>query len=131
MAAEPADAAVLGWGGYMLIRGREARVEFLRGAVRHLPPGAPVLASFVAGEYRDARLRTAARVGTSLRRLRGREPVQVGDALVPNLVHFFRRDELASEFTDAGIDLIDFGNTDYGWAVGRTRPAQKEEHNHG
>jgi hypothetical protein len=129
-AAEPADAVVVGWSGYMLTQGRAARVEFLRGAARHLPPGAPVLVSFFAAEYRDVRLRTAARLGTRLRRLRGREPVQLGDALLPNLVHFFSRDELAAEFADGGIDLIDFGDTDCGWAVGQTRPVQEEEHDH-
>ena len=72
-------------------------------------------------EGRDVRLRTAARVATPLRWLLRRELVTVGDALVPNPVHFFTRDELEAELVDGGLDLVDFGNEESGWAVGRVR----------
>jgi hypothetical protein len=121
------DAAVVGWGGYMLTPGRTRRVAFLRGAAASLPVGAPILVSFVAVERPDLRLRAAARVAAPVRRVLGREPVSVGDALVPNLVHFFTRDELAGEFADGGFDLIDFGTKDYSWAVGRVRPWPGED----
>jgi hypothetical protein len=122
-----ADGVVVGWGGYMLLPGRDRRVTFLKEAARRLPSGAPLLISFFAASHRDLRLRTAARVATPIRWLLHREPVSVGDALVPNLVHFFTRDEIAAELADAGFDLIDFGTSEYGWAVGRVRPTHRED----
>lgn len=132
MAAEAGetDAIIVGWGGYMLIAGRARRVAFLREAARRLPAGAPVLVSFFVVERHDVRLRTTACIATPLRRLLRREPVTVGDCLLPNLVHFFTRDELAAELADGGLDLVDFGTEEYGWAVGRVRSPEQED-NHG
>jgi len=113
-----ADGALVGWGGYMLISGREHRVAFLREAAAQLPAGAPILLSFFVQAGVARRLRVAAGVANPLRRLLRREPVNVGDALMPNLVHFFTRTEVAAELADAGFDLLDFGSMDYGWAVG-------------
>jgi hypothetical protein len=128
--AGEADGAVVGWSGYMLIAGRARRVAFLCEAARRLPAGAPVLVSFFAVERRDVRLRTAACIATPLRQLLRREPVILGDSLVPFLAHFFTRAELETELADGGLDLVDFGTEEYGWAVGRVRSPQKEE-NHG
>ena len=118
---------VVGWSGYALTAGRSCRVELLRGAARSLPVGAPILVSFYAIGRADVRMRMAARVAAPLRRARRREPVAVGDVLVPNLMHFFTRDELACEFSDGGFDLVDFDTQDYGWAVGRVRPRPGED----
>ena len=123
--AGEADGVVVGWGGYMLLSGRDRRIAFLRDAARLLPTGAPLLVSFFATDHQDLRLRTTARVACAIRRLLGREPVAVGDALAPNLVHFFTREDIAGELADGGFDLIDFGTTDYGWAVGRARPDEE------
>lgn len=122
-----ADGAVVGWSGYMLTPTRARRVAFLRAAAAALPADAPLLLSFATVERRDVRLRVTAAVGAPLRRLLRREPVEPGDALIPNLVHFFTRDELAGELADGGFELIDYGTTDYGWAVGRVRPRKDEE----
>jgi hypothetical protein len=54
--------------------------------------------------------------------------VTLGDALVPEQVHYFTRDEIEAELADGGLDLVDFGAEDYGWAVGRVRSPQKETH---
>lgn len=113
-----ADGAVVGWGGYMLISGRVHRVDFLREAAEQLPAGAPILLSFFVRAGAARRFRVAAGVANPLRRLLCRGPVDVGDALTPNLVHFFTRAEVAAELADAGFDLADFGSADYGWAVG-------------
>ena len=126
--AGEADGVIVGWSGYMLTAGRARRVAFLREAARRLPAGAPVLVSFFVVEGRDVRLRTAARIATPLRRLLRREPVTVGDSLVPMLVHFFTRDEIEAELADGGLDLVDFGAEEYGWAVGRVRSPQEENH---
>jgi hypothetical protein len=116
---DDAEGGIVGWGGYMLIAGRNRRVAFLREASEQLPEGAPLLLSFFTRESGNLRFRMAARVGNPLRRLFRRDPLTVGDALVPNLVHFFTRAEVASELAEAGFELVDFGTEDYGWAVGR------------
>jgi hypothetical protein len=126
--AGEADGVIVGWSGYMLTPGRVRRVALLREAARRLPAGAPVLVSFFAADVRTVRLRIAAGIAAPLRRFLRREPVTVGDSLVPFLVHFFTRDEIAAELADGGLDLVDFGvgAEECGWAVGRVRPPQKE-----
>jgi hypothetical protein len=126
--AGEADGVIVGWSGYMLTVGRDRRVAFLREAARRLPAGAPVLVSFFVVGGCDVRLRTAARIATPLRWLLRREPVTVGDSLIPMLVHFFTRDELEAELADGGLDLVDFGVEESGWAVGRVRSPQEENH---
>lgn len=125
-AAGQADGVVVGWGGYMLIVGRALRVSFLRDAARSLPVGAPLLVSFFFVERQDARLRTAAWIAGPLRRLLRREPVTVGDALMPMLVHYFTREDIEAELTDGGFEMVDFGFEEYGWAVGRVRRPAEE-----
>lgn len=113
------DAAIVGWGGYMHIAGRRQRVTFLREAAEQLPAGAPILLSFFVRHGTSVRFRTVATVGGLFRRLLHREPVETGDALIPHLAHYFTRDEVAAELSEAGFELIAFGHDDYGWAVGR------------
>jgi hypothetical protein len=113
------DALVVGWGSYMLIPGRSRRVAFLRDARRSMRPGSPVLMSFFvrSPELRD--LHRLAAIAGVVRRLRRREPAEVGDALRPNYVHFFTRDEIAGELSEAGFRLEQFEAEPYGHAVGR------------
>lgn len=115
------DAAIVGWGGYMLIAGRKTRVAFLKGAAERLPTGAPVLLSFFVREVTNIRFRTVTAVAGPLRRVLRREPVEPGDVLVPNLAHYFTRDEIASELEEGGFEVVAFEVDDYGWAVGRVR----------
>jgi hypothetical protein len=124
-----ADGAVVGWGGYMLISGRAHRIAFLHEAAEQLPAGAPILLSFFVRTGAALRFRTAAGIANPMRQLLHRPPVDMGDALMPNLVHFFTRTEVATELADAGFDLVDFGSVDYGWAVGvkaSAAPARNE-----
>jgi hypothetical protein len=115
-----ADGAVVGWGSYMLLRGRERRTAFLqdlRGAVR---PGAPVLLSFFFRRELGPYLGTVARVGRLLGG-GGRIPVDEGDGMDPNYVHYFTETEIRQELLEAGWSLEEYGAEDYGWAVGRAR----------
>lgn len=114
------DGVIVGWGGYMLIPGRDRRVAFLRQAAKRLPAQAPLLVSFYPREAdENVRFRIVTRITNLLRRLLRRDPVAFGDALAPSLVHFFTRAEVASEMSEAGFELVDFGTEGYGWAVGR------------
>lgn len=117
-----ADAAIVGWGAYMLIAGREQRVRYLRDAAASLPVDAPILLSFFVRPPGAPRWTTTARVAALLRRGRHRLPVEVGDALEPNRVHFFTRDEVEAELEAGGFRMVDYGDDQYGWAVGRRRP---------
>jgi hypothetical protein len=115
------DAVVVGWGSYMLTPGRHRRIEFLRDVARHVDAGAPVLLSFFARGELAPYHRIVDRVARPLRRLRGQEPPDPGDSLRPNFVHFFDEAQLRSEVEEAGLELVDYGVADYGWAVARAR----------
>jgi hypothetical protein len=124
------DGVIVGWGGYMLIPGRDRRVAFLREAAKRLPAQAPLLVSFYPREDENLRFRIVTRIANLLRRLLRRDPVVFGDALAPSLVHFFTKAEVESEMSEAGFELVDFGTNGYGWAVGRCsagRSVQREE----
>ena len=114
----PCDGIVVGWGSYMLIRGRERRVEFLREARARLEPGAPLLLSFFPRTGRPAYLRLVALVGNAVRRVRRAPPLEFGDAMERNYVHYFDRPEIASELDEAGFDLVWYDASGYGKAVG-------------
>lgn len=116
--APQTDAVVVGWGSYMLIPGRQRRIAFLRGARKRLRPGAPLLVSFF--ERPPSRyFRVVHSVAAPLRRLRRSEPVELGDALVPNFVHYFLRDEVQSELTASGFRLVHYASRPYAHAVAR------------
>jgi hypothetical protein len=111
------EAAIIGWAAYMLIRGRDQRIGLLRQLGRHLQVGAPVLVSFFARNGTDGRFRAAAVVGNALSRITRGTPVEVGDDLAPNYVHYFTRDEIDSEARAAGFELAHFAAAPYGHAV--------------
>jgi hypothetical protein len=113
--------AIVGWGGYMLIRSRRRRIEFLRQLRRQLLPGAPVLLSFVTRLGNARRFKAVTRIANASRRLLGGEHVEVGDYLVPNFVHLFTRGEIERELAEAGFELAFFSPTPYGHAVGHAR----------
>ena len=115
------DGIVVGWGAYMLIRGRERRIEFLRQLRKHAEPGAPLLLSFFhrAGGARHYRI--AAAIGNALALILRGERVEVGDSLAPNFVHYFTREELDGELRAGGFEPVIYATEEYGHAVGRVR----------
>ena len=117
------DGAIVGWSAYMLMPGQRRRVRFLRGIRRLLKEGDPVLLSFFTRSRDSPRARIIAQVGTLVRRLRGEEPVEVGDDLRPNYTHRFTSAEIAAEMAQAGFKMAFFQPQgpkphDSGWAVG-------------
>jgi hypothetical protein len=113
------DGLVIGWGAYMLIRGRQRRIEFLRQLRKHAEPGAPVLLSFFHRAGGTGRYRLAAAIGTALALILRGERVEVGDFLAPNFVHYFTREELDGELRAGGFEPVFFATDEYGHAVGR------------
>jgi hypothetical protein len=115
------DAVLVGFSGYMYIPGRDRRIRFLRELSRLAIPGAPVMVSFTEGEIGRRRV-WSARIGTFLRKLRAAEPVEEGDCLKAGFQHHFVREQIVSEMTDAGLELVRYsGGTSYGHAVGVVR----------
>ncbi len=112
--------AIVGWGGYMHIPGRGARIAFLRGLRRHVDAGAPLLVSFFTRAGPSRRLDWTLRIARTLRRLR-RSPdvVEYGDTLDRTFDHLFTKDEIAQEMAAADFALVSYAETPYGHAVGR------------
>lgn len=113
------DAILVGWGSYMLIPSRRRRVDFLREAREHLAPGAPLLLSFFVRPEGRRYLHAVATTANAVRRLRRSEPVELGDALSPNYVHYFTQEEIAAELAAAGFRMVAFESEPYGHAVAR------------
>lgn len=112
------DGVVVGWATYMLIDGRDARIELLRTVRSCLPAGAPVLLSFFvrSGDARYFRIVRA--VANAVRRLRRRPPVELGVTIRPNRVQYLSLDEVARELEEGGFAPEHLDDRDYGNAVG-------------
>lgn len=110
------DGVIVGWGAYMLIRGREKRVGFLRRLRERVDVGSPILVSFFTG--RAGTLPLTARIGNRVARILGRDPVEVGDTMNPHYMHYFTREEIADELRDGGFEMKFFSREGYGHAVG-------------
>jgi hypothetical protein len=122
----PYAGAIVGWGAYMLIAGRQRRISMLGDLRRRLVPGAPLLTSFFTRPDTGRRAGLVAAVAGPVRRLRRTPAVEVGDDLAPTYVHRFTCAEVAAELDAGGFELIDFaaeraGPTAAGYAVARAR----------
>ncbi len=122
------DGAIVGWGGYMHIPGRTARVEFLGEVRSHLVPAGPLLLSFFSSRQRSRSDGWVAGVAGLIRRLRGsRDSVEVGDRLAGTFDHRFTEDEVGSELESAGFEMVHFAHRPCGHAVCRSRLAGQGE----
>lgn len=125
------DAVLIGFSGYMYIPGRSRRTRFLRDLSNFLNPGAPLMLSFAEGSPGRRRVWTA-KIGSAIRRIRRADPVEEGDWLRAGFQHHFVRQQILSEMTEAGIELIHYsGGTAYGHAVGLVRTTKIAEIDHG
>lgn len=113
------DGVIVGWGAYMLIRGRERRIAFLRELREKAVAGAPILLSFYSTAKDSRYFRGVAKIGDVLARVLRRDRVQVGDCLAPNYTHFFTRERLESELVEGGFEPVSFEHLEYGHSVGR------------
>lgn len=111
-------AAIVGWGGYMHMIGREQRVRFLEQLARRLPTDAPVILSFFTRQQ-DKRFNVAAMIANLIRKMRfSRERVEVGDAIANTFDHYFVRAEIEEELQAGGFRMVEFHERPYGHAVG-------------
>jgi hypothetical protein len=109
---------IVGWGGYMLIQQRARRVAFLRALRARVSASSPILLSFFSRHGTERYFALVARLANVGRVLRRKTHVEVGDALVPNYVHFFTEDEIAGELAAGGFRMEQFAVSPYGHAVG-------------
>lgn len=118
------DGIILGWGMYMLVHGRHRRIALLRAARQRLAPRAPLLLSFFDRAGDDPRAIRVFRTARLMRRLLLREPVELGDDMLPNVVHRFTQQEIEDELRAAELRFLRFepggsGRLDSAWAVAR------------
>jgi SAM-dependent methyltransferase len=111
------DGAIVGWSGYMLIQHRTRRIRFLRQLRAQLPAGGPLLLSFFVRSADSRNQRLTAAIANVLRRLRGRERIEIGDDLTPNFVHRFLEAEIAAELEAGGFRLVEFSTAGYGHTI--------------
>jgi 2-polyprenyl-3-methyl-5-hydroxy-6-metoxy-1,4-benzoquinol methylase len=112
------DGLIIGWGAYMLIQGRAKRVVLLKSMRAQVRSGAPIFLSFFFRSPNAKRFFVTLTIGNTLRRIMGREKIELGDALEPECVHYFTQEEIAAELQQGGF-LIDFySEQPYGHAVG-------------
>jgi len=122
------DGVVVGWGAYTHIPGRARRVRFLDQLRRVLPPGGPLLVSFMTREEDSPSYRAIAAIANVVRRLRlSREPAEIGDTMHDTFDHHFKREEIEVELDAAGFDLVHHEAEPYGHAVGRARRVTGDE----
>lgn len=115
------DAVLVGWGAYTNIPGRATRVQFLRDLRAHLEPGSPIVVSSWTRGGEPPEQRVTRRVGTAVRALRRRPPVEAGDVLVPHFAHRFTQAELEAEVAGAGFEPAEYEAKPYGRVVARAR----------
>ena len=128
------DGLIVGWAAYTLIQGKKKRVEFLKGLRSQARENSPVLVSFFPRSSDHRYFRVVAAVGNTIRRIFRREPLEIGDDLVPTFVHYFTEKEVAAELLEAGYQLKFYSVASheapmkgYGHAVGIAAGAGRED----
>jgi hypothetical protein len=115
------DGFIVGWGAYMHIIGREARIHFLEQARRHIKPEGPILLSFwhISGSKKFNYM--IIRIGRIIRTLRrSKKNLEFGDSLNPQgFCHRFTKEEIEAELREAGFNCIYYSDNDYAYAIGR------------
>ena len=124
LGTETFDAAILGWSMYMLVHGRERRIALLRAVRERLAPNGPILLSFWTRDEHDRRALRVHRVACVIRWVLRRDPPDLGDDVMPNVVHRFTQAQSREELEAAGFALVHWepqkgGRHSSGWAVGR------------
>ena len=112
------DGIIVGWSAYMLIQGRERRISFLKKLRSRIQTHGPVLISFYHRSGQNLYFSLVAKAANLIRFLLRRPRVLKGDALAPNYVHYFTKEEIEHELSHAGFRLVFYSFIDYGHAVG-------------
>ncbi len=111
------DGLIIGWGAYMLIQGKRRRVSFLRQLRKRAAPGAPLLLSFFFRQGDTRRFRWSVGIANFIRKISFRKPIELGDGLAPNFVHYFSHAEIEEELRLAGFRLERLETLEYAHAI--------------
>lgn len=112
------EGIVVGWGAYMLIQGRKHRISFLKELRKNCLPDSPLLLSFFPRRKNTLHFILIPGIGNIFRWLMGKEFIEIGDDAVPDYVHYFTEQEIASELAEAGFQMDFYSTLEYGHAVG-------------
>lgn len=115
------DGAILGWGMYTHLIGRDARVALLRAFHDRLVGDAPLLLSFWTrgDDSRRNRLQHAVAGIAATCSFNPRRPESGDDLSQQAFVHWFDPAEISGELQDAGFRLASWCAKPYGHAVAR------------
>lgn len=98
------DAILVGWGGYVHIRTRLARVAFLQGLRHSVDAGAPMIISFFLRAPTDRTFPATKTVASLIRKVRrSSEPIELGDTVAATFDHYFTWDEIEAELAEGGF----------------------------
>lgn len=84
-----------------------------------------VLLSFYHRSMRRCRSPVAALVVNTLRQVRGKPRVEVGDGLEPDYVHYFTQQEVSRELRAVGFEPVYYSGGAYGYALGQVTESRK------
>ena len=111
------DAVIIGWGAYSHIKGGSARIQFLKKLSPLMHRGSRLMVSFIWVKERNRRDRMIQRVSGFFGLFCRGERSEQGDKLVPNYMHYFREDEIRSEFTKAGFRVVEYDEVRHGFII--------------
>jgi len=111
------DGIIIGWGAYSHIRGSEKRIAFLEQLQQFINKDAPLMISFLTKEERGRQEKTTKRVANFFRLLRNRDKIETGDRLQASFIHYFTRQEIIKELTQANYKVLDYYDIDYGCVI--------------
>lgn len=116
----PFDAIIVGWGGYVHIRGRAARVKFLTELRSLAADGAPLVVSFFIRSGHGRQFELSRSVATLVRRVRRvDEPVELGDTVAGTFDHYSTWGEIEGELGDAGFAVVEKSDAAFPHVIGR------------
>jgi len=111
------DGIILGWGAYSLMKGNHTRIEFLSYLKPFLKSEACLMVSFIYSVTRSRKDKFIKRISDLFAFFKRDNKPEIGDRLVPNFIHYFSEEEIKSEFSQAGLKIIDYSSTDYGYLI--------------
>ncbi|MCB1043245.1 MAG: class I SAM-dependent methyltransferase [Acidobacteria bacterium] len=113
------QAAILGWGAYIHIIGRDRRIRILRKMADQLEPDAPILISFFVRHEASKRIKWIYWVAKAVSLLTfNRRKVELGDTLEGTFDHYFTEEEVRDELSAAGLSVVHYAAKPFGHAVG-------------
>ncbi len=116
----PFDAILMGWGGYVHIRGRSARTAFLAQLRSLVHEGAPMLLSFFLRAADDRHFATVHRIATGVRSLRrSNDRPDLGDTVAGTFDHYATWHEITDELAAGGFEIITSSDAPYPHVVAR------------